>query len=124
MTLQISAQEMQEYKRTARQRGHAEQAQLARRREHVWELARQAADVLKRDFAVARVVVFGSLVQEGRFTEWSDVDLAAWGLDSTNWLKAIGAERRQSDELELNLVYVESCSPELLAVIEREGRPL
>ena len=124
MTFRISAQEMQEYKRTARQRWQAEQTQLARRRERAWELARQAAEMLKRDFAAARVVVFGSLVQEGRFTEWSDVDLAAWGLDSTNWLKAIGTVLRLSDEIELNLVDVGSCSPELLAAIEREGKPL
>jgi len=124
MALQISAQEMQEYKRTARQRWLDEQSQLARRRERAWELARQAADMLRRDFAAARVVIFGSLVQEGRFTEWSDVDLAAWGLDSTNWLKAIGAVHRLSDEIELNLVDVGSCSPELLAVIEREGQSL
>ena len=80
--------------------------------------------MLRRDFAAGRVVIFGSLVQEGRFTEWSDVDLAAWGLDSKNWLKAIGAVQRLSGEIELNLVDVASCSPELLAAIEREGEPL
>jgi predicted nucleotidyltransferase len=124
MTFQISAEQMQVYRRTARQRWQAEQAQLARRRERAWELARQAAEMLRRDFAAVRVVVFGSLVQEGRFTEWSDVDLAAWGLDSKNWLKAIGAVQRLSDEIELNVVDVGSCSPELLAAIEREGEPL
>ena len=124
MTFQISAEQMQAYRRTARQRWQAEQAQLARRRERAWELARQAAEMLRRDFAAVRVVIFGSLVQQGRFTEWSDVDLAAWGLDSKNWLKAIGAVQRLSDEIELNLVDVGSCSPELLAAIEREGEPL
>lgn len=124
MTFQISAEQMQAYRRTARQRWQAEQAQLARRRERAWELARQAAEMLRRDFAAVRVVIFGSLVQEGRFTEWSDVDLAAWGLDSKNWLKAIGAVQRLSDEIELNLVDVGICSPELLAAIEREGEPL
>ena len=124
MTSQISAEQMKTYRRTAHQRWQAEQALLARRRERAWELARQAADMLRRDFSAGRVVIFGSLVQEGRFTEWSDVDLAAWGLDSTNWLKAIGAVQRLSDEIELNLVDVGSCSPELLAVIEREGKPL
>jgi predicted nucleotidyltransferase len=121
MTLQISAEQMKAYRRTARQRWQAEQAQLARRRERAWELARQAAEMLRRDFAAARVVVFGSLAQEERFTEWSDVDLAAWGLDSTNWLKAIGAVRRLSDEIELNLVDAANCSPQLLAAIEQEG---
>jgi predicted nucleotidyltransferase len=124
MTSQISAEQMQVYRRTARQRWLAEQAQLARRRERAWDLARQAAEMLRRDFAAVRVVIFGSLVHQDCFTEWSDVDLAAWGLDSKNWLKAMGAVQRLSDEIELNLVDVGSCSPELLAAIEREGEPL
>ena len=66
MTSQISAEHMKAYRRTARQRWQAEQAQLARRRERAWALARQAAEMLRRDFAVVRVVIFGSLVQEGR----------------------------------------------------------
>jgi predicted nucleotidyltransferase len=73
---------------------------------------------------VTRVVLFGSLPQPARFTLWSDVGLAAWGLTPANWLKAIGAVSRLSDEIELNLVDVETCSPALLAVIEREGVPL
>jgi hypothetical protein len=66
-------------------------------------------------------VLFGSLAHSGRFTGRSDIDLAAWGLTSKNWLKAMAAVRDLSDEIELNLVDVGCCSPELLAVIEREG---
>jgi len=115
---------MAEYKRTARLRWQAEKVQRNLRRERAWDLARQAAELLKCDFGVTRVVVFGSLTQEDCFTEWSDVDLAAWGLTPKNWLKAIGAVNRLSDEIELNLVDVECCSPGLLAAIEREGVPL
>ena len=67
------------------------------------------------------MAVFGSLTQPERFTQWSDVDLAAWGLTANNWLKAIDAVRGLSAEIELNLVDVETCSPEVLATIEREG---
>ena len=66
-------------------------------------------------------MLFGSLAHPDRFTLWSDVDLAAWGLTPTNWLKAIGAIRELSDEIELNVVDVEWCSPQLLAAIGREG---
>jgi len=68
-----------------------------------------------------RVVVFGSLTHADRFTLWSDVDLAAWGLTPANWLRAIGAVKSLSTEVELNLVDVTCCSPELLTAIEREG---
>ena len=91
------------------------------RREQAWQLARQAAALLKNEFGVERVVVFGSLVHEGRFTQWSDVDLAAWGLSSANWLRASAAVGKLSKEIEISLVDVGSCSPELLAAIERDS---
>ncbi len=101
---------MARYKRTA----------LAR-----WQtLARQAAALLKNMYGVQRVVAFGSLTQQDRFTSWSDVDLAAWGLTAANWLRAMAAVRALFAEIELNLVDVACCSPELLAVIEEEGVPL
>ena len=124
MALQIPAEQMEQYKRTARARGQAERERRDARRERAWQLARQTAELLKRDYDVQRVVVFGSLIQSDRFTQRSDVDLAAWGLTSANWLRAIGAVNELSDEIELNLVDVACCSPELLAAIERDGVPL
>ncbi len=121
MTSEISPEEMAQYKRTARLRLREERAEQAQRRERAWQLARQAAELLRENFGVERVVLFGSLIQEGRFTRWSDVDLAAWGLTTANWLRAIGAVQDLSDEIELNLVDVETCSPELLAAIEQDG---
>jgi predicted nucleotidyltransferase len=117
MTISISPEEMEKYKRTARERWQAEQA---------WELARRAAALLREQFDVPRVMVFGSLVHPDGFTLWSDVDLAVWGLTSSNWLKAIGAVRRLPgvEEIELDIVDVTMCSDKLLAVIEREGKPL
>ena len=123
MTWPIPAEELKQYKRAARARWRAEQERVAARRERAWELARQAAELLKREYNVQRVIIFGSLTHADSFTAWSDVDLAAWGLTSANWLKAIGAVRRlgDGDGIELNLVDVECCSPELLAAIERDG---
>ncbi len=126
MALRIPDKLLQEYKRTARARWQAEKALGASRRARAWELAKQAAELLKRDYQVQRVVAFGSLVQPGRFTTRSDVDLAAWGLTSANWLKAIGAVRHldRTGDIEINLVDTACCSPELLDAIERDGVPL
>jgi predicted nucleotidyltransferase len=118
---QITPEEMKAYKRTARARWQSEQKQLADRRDKAWKLANQAARLLKEQFGVQRVAAFGSLTHPDRFTRWSDVDLAAWGLTSDNWLKAIGAVNSLSREIELNLVDVTTVSPELYAVIEKEG---
>lgn len=121
MSLRISSEKMEQYKRTARLRWQREQVEEIARREKAWQLARQAATLLKKKYDVRRVVLFGSLLHPDRFRRWSDVDLAAWGLTAENWLRAIGAVRGLSDEIELNLVDVVCCSPELLEVIEREG---
>jgi predicted nucleotidyltransferase len=121
MPLQIPAEQMARYKRTARVRWRAEKEREKAQLERAWQLAHQVAELLKKEYGVQRIMVFGSLVQPDRFTLWSDVDLAAWGLTSANWLKAIAAVRNLSDEVELNLVDVTACSPELLAVIEQQG---
>jgi hypothetical protein len=44
MTLRIPAEEMEQYRRTARARWQAEQAERLRRRDRAWEFARRAAD--------------------------------------------------------------------------------
>jgi predicted nucleotidyltransferase len=117
-----TAEEMQIYQKTALRRQQAERQQVILRRAHAWELAREAALRLKTEFGVARVMVFGSLTQADRFTEWSDIDLAVWGLTDQNWLRASAAVR--SGDIEINLVDVQTCQPEVLASIEREGVPL
>jgi len=120
-TISIPADKMAQYRRTAQKRWRAEQEQRQNRRVRAWELAQQAAALLKAEFDVERVVLFGSLLHPDRFTLHSDVDMAAWGLTPQNWLKAIAAVSLLADDIPLNLVDVATCTPELLAVIEREG---
>lgn len=121
MSTPISVKEMEEYKRTARTRLQHDEQTLLVRRERAWQSARRAAERLKNEFGVQRVAVFGSLVQHDRFSLWSDVDLAAWGLSSRNWLKASAAVREIDVDINLNLVDTANCTPELLAAIERDG---
>jgi predicted nucleotidyltransferase len=114
-----TAEEMQLYRKTALRRRQVVQQEAAQRHAHAWELARQAAARLKTEFGVERVMVFGSLTHSDRFTEWSDIDLAVWGLTDQNWLRASAAV--SSGDIEINLVDVQTCRPEILASIEREG---
>ena len=118
---EITPEEMAEYRTTARQRSAQEQKYAAQRLERAWEFARQAAGLLKEKFGATRVMVFGSLVHEGCFTRWSDVDIAAWGIHPEDTLRAIGAAMDVDSDIEINLVDVATCRPELLAAIEREG---
>jgi len=117
----LTAQELAEYRRGARARWEQEQRNLTRRRERAWVLARRVATLLREEYDATRVVVFGSLAQEGGFTRWSDVDIAAWGIRPEDTFRAMGAVMDLDSEIQMNLLDVGACRPSLLAVIEREG---
>ena len=109
------------YRRAAKQQGERELHELALKEKRAWALAQQAAILLREQFGAERVVVFGSLVHDGCFTPWSDVDIAAWGLRPQDTLHAIGRVMDLDAEIELNLVDVGTCSSSLLGTIEKEG---
>ena len=120
-TFHVTPEEMAVYRATARRRWEREQEALARRRKRAWALARRAAQLLKEEFGATRVVVFGSLVHEGCFTLWSDVDIAAWGIAPEDTFRAMGAVMDLGGDIEINLVDMGACRPSIRAVIEREG---
>jgi predicted nucleotidyltransferase len=109
------------YRATARRRWQREQQELQQRQARAWELARCAAHLLKTRFGASRVVVFGSLVREGCFTPWSDVDIAAWGIRPEDTWRAMDALLELDTLIAVSLVPAESCRPALLAAIEQEG---
>jgi uncharacterized protein len=117
----VTPAEMAAYRATARRRQAREQEELVRRQERAWEVARCAATRLKAQFGVDRVMLFGSLVRPGCFTQWSDVDLAAWGLSPKDTFRAMGVVMDLDTAIAINLVDVGTCRPELLASIEQEG---
>ena len=80
-----------------------------------------AAQVLKQEFGATRVAVFGPLARDVGFTRWSDVDIAAWGLDPKDTFRAIGVMMDLETEVPVNLVDVDTAAPSLLEVIERDG---
>ena len=118
---ELKTEELEAYRRAARRREQQESREAAERRASAWALARQSADLLRQRFGASRVVVFGSLVHDGCFTPWSDVDLAAWGLHPADTFRAMGAVHDLDPDIEINLVDVDTCSPSLLAMIEAEG---
>ena len=119
--LGLTPEEMDAYRAAARRRQEQERRELAQREQRAWELARRAAVLLREQFGATRVRVFGSLANEGCFTPWSDVDVAAWGIRPEDTFRAIGAVMDIDAEIEVNLVDVNTCRPEFLVVIEQEG---
>lgn len=94
------------------------QAASRLRRERAWELARQAAAVLRQEYRAARVVAFGSLPDPERFHPWSDVDLAAWGLPADRFFEAVARLLDLGGDIRVDLVMAERAKPALQEAIQ------
>lgn len=123
-TSKLTQENLAEYRRVAakRQRARVDRSKL--RAEQAWRVAAQAARLLREQFHATRVVVFGSLLYPERFNEWSDIDLAAWGIPADQTFRAIGAVMDLDRNFEINLVDVNTCSSSLRRLIEQEGKDL
>lgn len=96
---------------------------VAERRERAWKVARAAANLLRIRFGANRVVVFGSLAQKVRFTPWSDIDLAVWGIAPEQFYRAAGAamDIGLDSGIKVDIVDAEDCSSEMQEMIHRDG---
>lgn len=106
----ISSEQMQTYVATARRRQYQRQQALYQRRQKALNVAQVAAQLLRQEFGVERVVLFGSVLQVNAFYETSDLDLAVWGLAEAGYLRAVARLLRLS-EFSIDLVRVESARP-------------
>ena len=122
--MRTSPDKMETYRATARQSWAEERRRLALRHERAWAVARQAADLLRWEYGVDRVTVFGSLVRSELFHPRSDIDLVVWGLDQKHYYRAVARLLALDAAFEIDLVMGEEIPPSLLAVVEREGRVL
>jgi predicted nucleotidyltransferase len=119
MSPTISPARMERYRESARRREEFNRIELETRRKRGWELARQAAEILKKEFGAERMVVFGSLLSSDLFHRQSDIDLGAWNVQ--RYSQAVKRLLDLDAGFDFDLVSVEDASAELLAVIEAEG---
>lgn len=117
----LSPEKIAIYHATAKKRLQQERLELTQRRDAAWQLAHQAARLLRERYNVVRVVVFGSLARGHGFTRWSDIDLAAWGIAPEDTFRAMGAVMDLGTNISVNLIDVNTAKPTLLATIERDG---
>ena len=88
---------------------------------HAWRVARRAARLLREQYGVLRVRVFGSLLHPERFHVGSDVDLAVEGLAVGDYWDAVADVLFLDDEVTVDLVDPDTCPPDIWAHIEHEG---
>jgi uncharacterized protein len=88
------------------------------------KVARKAASILRKQFGVEKVILFGSVVNSPLFHSRSDVDIAVWGLDEKMYFRVVGILQGISSEIGVDLVLFETASPAMQEVILRDGKPL
>ncbi|MBN1904645.1 MAG: hypothetical protein JW927_06075 [Deltaproteobacteria bacterium] len=73
------------------------------------------------EFGATRVVIFGSLTHDGLFNPWSDIDLAAWGINPEIFYSAVAAMTGLSPFFRIDLVDINDCRSSIRKAIEKEG---
>ena len=89
-----------------------------------WQIAQQAARILREQFGAQKVMVFGSLVHPALFHRQSDVDLVVWGLVGRDYFRAASVLLDIDPSISIDLVAFEDARPGLQEVVLREGREL
>ncbi len=112
---------MTTYRRSAQARDLAQQREREQRRRVAWDVARQAASVLKERFGATRVIAFGSLAHGAWFGLHSDIDLAVEGIPPAAFWRAWAAMDRLGPSFEIDLVALESAMEPLRAEIAMQG---
>jgi uncharacterized protein len=85
--------------------------QLLQRHRQGWNVAREAAQILKQTFDVQRVVLFGSWLDVSRIHAHSDLDLAVWGSEETLYFKAVARLQDIDAEFSIDLVEADQAYP-------------
>ena len=117
----IPPEKMKAYIESARAREASQKQAIAQRRRSAWDIARQAADILKKEFGAVRVVVFGSLAHGAWFNARSDIDLMAEGIPPGDFWRAWCALDRLGSQFEIDVVAGEAINDRLRQEVEREG---
>ncbi len=86
------------------------------------KVARHAALILKKQFGVKKIVLFGSIIHPGLFHSHSDIDIAIWGLKGREYYRAVGILQGLDPDISIDLIAFENATPSLQDVIRREGR--
>ncbi|MUL34906.1 nucleotidyltransferase domain-containing protein [Gloeocapsopsis dulcis] len=104
----LADERMQAYIRTAQQQKQLLAEQMIQRYQRGWEVAREVAEILKREFGADCVVVFGSLLDQQRIHLQSDVDLAVGGLNPKYYFQAVARLQEIDSTFAVDLVEIDN----------------
>ncbi|MDH7579129.1 MAG: nucleotidyltransferase domain-containing protein [Bacillota bacterium] len=117
----LTPENMKQYREFLKEKEEQERLALQIRFRCAWDVAKRAAQILYQKYGAARVAVFGSLTDPARYTKWSDIDLAVWGIPDDLFYKAVAGVISMNPDFRIDVVDPEDCSDSLRKAIEKEG---
>ncbi len=117
----LTPEDWRQYVPCARQNRTDRRVQLQQRRSEAYSVALKAAAVLRRRFSATRVILFGSLATNIGFSEYSDIDLAAWGISAHEFYRAVATVTGISTTFKIDLIDPDTCPPSLKEAIISQG---
>jgi predicted nucleotidyltransferase len=118
---ELTPEDIRRYREFLKEKEEKEKLALQIRFERAWDLAKKAAKILSCKYGAARVAVFGSLTDFERYTRWSDIDLAVWGVPGSLFYKAVAEIISLDPDFKIDVVDPEDCGESLRKAIEEEG---
>ena len=91
------------------------------KRDEALEVAKQAAELLRNRFNAKKVVLFGSTATNVGFSEFSDIDLAAWGIPADQYYLAVASLTGLSSRFKIDLIDPDSCLESMRDSISSQG---
>jgi predicted nucleotidyltransferase len=120
----LTPKDIEAYRRSALQGKPKRQEAVKARQSRAWQVAREAAMILKKQFGAQKVMVFGSLLHPALFHRQSDVDLVVWGLVGREYFRAASVLLDIDPSINIDLVAFEDARPGLQEVVLKEGQEL
>jgi len=90
---------------------------MKKRQEKGLIIAKKCANLLKHNYGVSKVILFGSLLDYRKMNFHSDIDLAVWNLSENDYFKAVGFLLEIAEDFVIDLVEIQNVKPYILESI-------
>ncbi|MGK7893110.1 MAG: nucleotidyltransferase family protein [Xenococcus sp. (in: cyanobacteria)] len=115
--MNLTPEQLQTYIIAAKKREKSRLVKLEERRKRGLKIAKEGAKLLKKQFGITTVILFGSLLTD-KFHETSDIDLAVSDLPPKCYFKAVGCLLALG-EFDFDLVEISQARPEIAKAIAK-----
>ncbi|HEY9704404.1 MAG TPA: nucleotidyltransferase domain-containing protein [Allocoleopsis sp.] len=94
---------------------------LKKRQQRGYEIAQEAANLLKTEYGAKQVILFGSILSIDCINSRSDIDLAVMGINSKDYFRALGRLKRLDADFTIDLVEIQEDKPQIYQNILQKG---